>query len=80
MRILLKENSINVNAQSRAGSTALHLLVEGTGISEHFQLERLRVLLKLEGIELNLRDSQGRTPLGIRKNRTFTEEEDEKHV
>jgi ankyrin repeat protein len=70
MQILLKQKGVYVNAQTKAGSTILHLLAEGTGIDANLQLKRIRMLVEIEGVDFNLRDSNNQTPLAILKTKT----------
>jgi hypothetical protein len=59
IQILLKQKGVNVNAKTKAGGTILHPLAEGTGIDASLLLKRIRMMVKIEGVDLNLRDSSG---------------------
>lgn len=56
MEILLGQMSVNVSAQDLYGQTVLHLVANGTGIDEDLELKRLRFLIELGDVKLNLRD------------------------
>ena len=63
--ILLKHSLIDVNAQGKDGRTALHMLAVEFDGKHKQQPELIRLLLERKDVQINLRDSQGQTPLTV---------------